>query len=180
MKLASSTLLMFITIGVFASEVAASEVRARFFNAFDALLPRQSSSTGIDPSDIPTQCQNQCAIVVNAINTCTTDSCFCTSANANGMESCFNCLVQLNPTSDVESSRDDAFSSFNEECAGTAGVPTLAVDGSDATATGASSPKSTTGSGSGLKGLNGAVSGRLSMPTTAVGVLSFAAGLALL
>ncbi|KAE9404207.1 hypothetical protein BT96DRAFT_989483 [Gymnopus androsaceus JB14] len=154
MKLASSTLLTFVTVGVFASEVAASQLRARFVDAFDVLLPRQSSSTGIDPSDIPTECQNQCATVVNAINTCTTDSCFCTAANANGLESCFSCFIQLNPSSDEVSLSDDAFSSFNEECAGTPGVPTLAVDGSDATATGASSPKSTTGT----KGKNGALS----------------------
>lgn len=123
--------------------VAASSLLERTSSAFDILIARQSTSSGIDPSEIPTQvhfslpprnrllkfsmdfslvrnamydCTEyyQCKSVAFAKlptisellsspseQACTTDSCICTTTNADEMESCVNCLVSIDPTADM-------------------------------------------------------------------------------
>ncbi|KAJ3712548.1 hypothetical protein DFJ43DRAFT_54408 [Lentinula guzmanii] len=100
MKISASST-FFLTVCGLASRAAASNIWQRTYNALDVLIPRQTSGTGVDPSQIPTQCQTQCTTVLNTISTCTTDSCICTTDNANEMESCVNCLISLDPTEDM-------------------------------------------------------------------------------
>jgi len=174
-----------VTIGAFALEVAASEIQQR---SLSGLLSRQNS--GVDPSDIPSQCESECTDIVNAVNDCTTNACFCTSSNGSDMEDCMNCLVGLNPTSQEEQIAQTTLDDFNNQCSGL-GLPTLTLSGaesgsgsgssSSSSGSGSSGSSSGSGSGSGLKGLNGgAVSDKLSTTTATVGALSFIAGLALL
>ncbi|KAJ4490815.1 hypothetical protein J3R30DRAFT_3425474 [Lentinula aciculospora] len=125
-----STSTSFLTIGVLASTVVASELRERTYHAFDVLIPRQSSSSGIDPSEIPTQCQSQCTTVLNTISACTTDSCICTTTNANDLESCVNCLVSLDPTAEMIEEGNEILESLNEECVTVSGFPSLSVSAS--------------------------------------------------
>ncbi|KAJ3739958.1 hypothetical protein DFH05DRAFT_475029 [Lentinula detonsa] len=99
MKISASST-FFLTVCGLASSTA-SNIWQRTYNALDVLIPRQTSGTGVDPSQIPTQCQTQCTTVLNTISTCTTDSCICTTDNANEMESCVNCLISLDPTEDM-------------------------------------------------------------------------------
>ncbi|KAJ3994716.1 hypothetical protein F5050DRAFT_430246 [Lentinula boryana] len=120
----------FLTVCGLASRAAASNIWQRTYNALDVLIPRQTSGTGVDPSQIPTQCQTQCTTVLNTISTCTTDSCICTTDNANEMESCVNCLISLDPTEDMIEEGNEILSSLSEECATVSGFPTLSISAS--------------------------------------------------
>ncbi|KAJ3730395.1 hypothetical protein EV361DRAFT_892014 [Lentinula raphanica] len=118
--------------GLAAQSFAATEsnIWERAYNALDVLIPRQSSTSGIDPSDIPTQCQSQCTTVLNTISTCTTVSCVCTTDNANEMESCVNCLISLDPTASMIEEGNEVLDSMSEECSTVSGFPTLTVSAS--------------------------------------------------
>ncbi|KAF8829716.1 hypothetical protein HHX47_DHR2000289 [Lentinula edodes] len=206
----SSTSTLVMTASLLASNVAASSLLERTSSAFDILIARQSTSSGIDPSEIPTQCETQCTTVLNTISACTTDSCICTTTNANEMESCVNCLVSLDPTTDMIEEGDEILLSLEVECDTVSGFPSLSVSASTtisddtssvtaledssvsskstvtqkSTATGTStttsSADSESTSDSGIKGLNGAVSYKGSMATVVFGALGCIVGAGLL
>ncbi|KAJ3885496.1 hypothetical protein GG344DRAFT_82653 [Lentinula edodes] len=209
MKISSSSTLI-MTASLLASNVAASSLLERTSSAFDILIARQSTSSGIDPSEIPTQCETQCTTVLNTISACTTDSCICTTTNADEMESCVNCLVSIDPTADMIEEGNEILLSLEVECDTVSGFPSLSVSASStisddtssvtalegssvsskstvtqkSTATGTStttsSADSESTSDSGIKGLNGAVSYKGSMATVVVGALGCIVGAGLL
>ncbi|KAH7868616.1 uncharacterized protein C8R40DRAFT_1074666 [Lentinula edodes] len=202
----SSTSTLVMTASLLASNVAASSLLERTSSAFDILIARQSTSSGIDPSEIPTQCETQCTTVLNTISACTTDSCICTTTNADEMESCVNCLVSIDPTADMIEEGNEILLSLEVECDTVSGFPSLSVSASTtisddtssvtalegssvsskstvtqkSTATGTStttsSADSESTSDSGIKGLNGAVSYKGSMATVVFGALGCIVG----
>ncbi|KAF9530795.1 hypothetical protein CPB83DRAFT_882018 [Crepidotus variabilis] len=78
------------------------------------LAPRQSS------------CTSACATFQNAANTCTTLACLCNSQVASGLQSCINCAVAANPSSDTISTAQQLASTYAGSCAGYS-IPRITV-----------------------------------------------------
>ncbi|KAF8516896.1 hypothetical protein JB92DRAFT_2908870 [Gautieria morchelliformis] len=76
------------------------------------LRPRQ-----IDPSQVPPQCQTQCAPIVADLQSCTTNLCVCTSQVASDYQVCLNCLASLGSSATINSDVANAVSTFNAACA---------------------------------------------------------------
>ncbi|OSC98133.1 hypothetical protein PYCCODRAFT_1439628 [Trametes coccinea BRFM310] len=99
------------------SIAAASAVAARSPLAGVHLLARQAA--GFDPSEIPPQCQTQCATISNALtsSTCTTQvSCLCSSSTNNGLYDCLECALSLDPDQSVLSEGQANYDSYVEAC----------------------------------------------------------------
>ncbi|KAF5367919.1 hypothetical protein D9758_004366 [Tetrapyrgos nigripes] len=104
----------------------------------DLVVRQAPSSSSLDPSQFPSQCQSSCTTIINSLNGCTTDSCICTSDNASGMSSCVNCLVNIAPDSDsLKSEGQNLLDQFNAECA-SFNLPSLAVGSTPSASSGGS------------------------------------------
>ncbi|KAJ7722648.1 hypothetical protein DFH07DRAFT_286407 [Mycena maculata] len=79
-----------------------------------ALVPRQSSV--LDPSQIPSQCQDACNSVVNDANTCTTFRCICTPQNDADVLSCVDCVLSANHSGPVIVNGQDILNQYASEC----------------------------------------------------------------
>ncbi|KAF8473765.1 hypothetical protein JB92DRAFT_3053158 [Gautieria morchelliformis] len=71
----------------------------------------------LDPSEIPTQCQTQCAPIVSDFQLCTADICVCTTQVAADYQECLNCLASLGSGAAVTADVANAVSAFNSACA---------------------------------------------------------------
>ncbi|KAJ7641781.1 hypothetical protein FB45DRAFT_1054208 [Roridomyces roridus] len=79
-----------------------------------ALLGRQAPL--LDPSQIPSQCQSNCTVLVDDANTCTNFQCLCTPANDAAVLSCVNCVISFNHTGSVIISGQDILNQYASEC----------------------------------------------------------------
>ncbi|KAM5545697.1 hypothetical protein V8D89_000735 [Ganoderma adspersum] len=110
--------------------------------------PLARRQTTLNPSDIPSQCKNQCAPAVNYLNTCAeTVSCLCSDTTNTAFYNCLECVVEVEPS--VKSTLQTTLSEYEYNC-GTAGAKvsfltlTFADGSSDApTATGGASLSTT-------------------------------------
>ncbi|KAF8507791.1 hypothetical protein JB92DRAFT_2957774 [Gautieria morchelliformis] len=73
----------------------------------------------LDPSEMPTQCQTQCAPIVAELDfqLCTADICVCTTQVAADYQECLNCLASLGSGAAVTADVANAVSAFNSGCA---------------------------------------------------------------
>ncbi|KAL7278274.1 hypothetical protein ACG7TL_008250 [Trametes sanguinea] len=109
--------LAILSAALLAGQAAASAVAARSPLASVHLLARQA--TGFDPSNIPAQCQTQCATISNALtsSTCTTQvSCLCSSSTNNGLYDCLECALSLDPDQSVLEEGQENYDSYVEAC----------------------------------------------------------------
>ncbi|KAF8523573.1 hypothetical protein JB92DRAFT_1561692 [Gautieria morchelliformis] len=71
----------------------------------------------LNPSQVPQQCQTQCAPIVADLQSCTTNLCTCTTQVANDYQACLNCLASLESSAAITADVANAVSSFNTGCA---------------------------------------------------------------
>ncbi|KAF8196955.1 hypothetical protein BJ912DRAFT_1039898 [Pholiota molesta] len=76
-------------------------------NQMSGLVPRQFQGT---------VCDQQCSVFENAVNTCTTTSCICSSSAEAGLQSCINCAVDAAPTASVISSAQKLINTYEQAC----------------------------------------------------------------
>jgi len=108
---------------------------------FSSVLDKRQTS----PGSFPTQCTSQCNQVESALNSCSDDSCFCTSANIESFAACLQCTANLiGDVQELQSDLDEVTSDCNSEgfkvptetltgAAGGGTVPTDTVGGSTPT-----------------------------------------------
>ncbi|KDQ52510.1 hypothetical protein JAAARDRAFT_40111 [Jaapia argillacea MUCL 33604] len=111
-----------------AASAQASVLAARSpFAPLHALSSRQT--TGLNPADLPAQCQTQCAAIVAVLNTCTTISCLCSTTNDQSLANCVDCIYAAGgSTADLQTQAQAILTSYAQECAaGGVTVPTLTV-----------------------------------------------------
>ncbi|KAI9060834.1 hypothetical protein FKP32DRAFT_1595169 [Trametes sanguinea] len=106
-----------LSAALLAGQAAASAVSARSPLASVHLLARQAA--GFDPSEIPPQCQSQCATISSALtdSTCTTQvSCLCSSSTNNGLYDCLECALSLDPDQSVLTEGQENYDSYVQAC----------------------------------------------------------------
>jgi len=90
--------LCILTPALWFSQVTAENILRR------VIQERQNASPYLNPDNVPTPCDNQCATLVG-LSSCASYSCLCTEAVNLGMYTCLNCTENLNgpaPTSVIE------------------------------------------------------------------------------
>jgi len=91
----------------------------------------------LDPGQFPPQCQNSCATIINDISACAASlACICTTANANTLLTCVDCVVSNNYTVAHDEEGQSELDAFTTNC-NAAGfkVPSMVVSVSVAGAT---------------------------------------------
>ncbi|KAG6820421.1 hypothetical protein H0H93_000667 [Arthromyces matolae] len=78
---------------------------------------------------------------------CTTTACLCTTANANLLEACIDCIVNIDPTATLIASGQTVLDEFNTSCNGQS-ISSLTVSVTGAVATGSSAASTAVASGS--------------------------------
>ncbi|KAI0700273.1 hypothetical protein C8T65DRAFT_728804 [Cerioporus squamosus] len=133
--------LAIVSAALLAGQAAASAVMPR--NALAGLLNRQT--TAFDPSDIPAQCQSQCADVVSALNSCSTVSCLCSDTTNTGLYNCLECALALDPDAALLAQGQDSLNEYQSSCqqAGVSVAPQTLTLPSGASATGGSGSSAT-------------------------------------
>ncbi|KAJ3478406.1 hypothetical protein NLI96_g9779 [Meripilus lineatus] len=91
-----------------------------------ALHHRSIYARQINPSDVPAECQSQCAATVDVLNsnTCVTASCLCTTTINQGFASCLSCVAAGDPT--LVAQAQQAIASYEDACA-SAGIPVASL-----------------------------------------------------
>ncbi|KAI0324285.1 hypothetical protein GY45DRAFT_1357300 [Cubamyces sp. BRFM 1775] len=154
-----------LSVALFAGQAAATAISAR--SPILSLLRRQSAAD-FDPSEIPPQCQSQCATISTALtsDSCTSDlSCLCSSDTSNGLYNCLECALSLDPDESIMIEAQDEYDQYAQACQ-SAGAnvsdKTLTIpsgssatgsqgSGSSGSATGGATPTSTSPADSGSK-----------------------------
>ncbi|KAG5732771.1 hypothetical protein E4T56_gene2828 [Termitomyces sp. T112] len=114
--------------GVLVFRVSGSAV----LGSADLLGHLSTRQTGLP--DIPAQCQTSCNAVFAAFQNCPNPACLCTTNNARTLESCLDCVVGIDPSTEVVMSAQSILSAFSGSCQGTS-VSSLSLSiGSSATA----------------------------------------------
>ncbi|KIM76741.1 hypothetical protein PILCRDRAFT_826136 [Piloderma croceum F 1598] len=131
--------LAFLSVLVIAGEASSSSVLSHSLHA-----------RYINPNEFPTQCQSTCLPIVNALNTCTSTTCICTKGNSNNIESCGDCVLQVDSLPTEIAEVQYIFDYFFGYCVG-AGIaitpPSISVSGPSAAITVAASASSATAGG---------------------------------
>ncbi|KAF8874263.1 hypothetical protein CPB84DRAFT_1797690 [Gymnopilus junonius] len=65
---------------------------------------------------IPSSCTQACQILAADLDACDWGSCLCTDDDAQGLESCMNCLYGASPTQNIYDAAQGTFSVFEEMC----------------------------------------------------------------
>lgn len=72
-------------------------------------------ATRQDPAN--PQCTSQCSEFENALNTCADETCICTEAIANALNTCVTCAYENRPEEGVLASSNDLIQNFQSACA---------------------------------------------------------------
>ncbi|KAH9847777.1 hypothetical protein C2E23DRAFT_863146 [Lenzites betulinus] len=148
-----------LSVALVAGQVAASVITSRS-PLISALRSRQVA--GFDPSEIPSECQSDCSAISSVLtsSTCSSDlSCVCSSSAANGLYTCLQCALSLNPDDSLLDQAQESYDEYSQACSSggvsvaskTLTLPSGTTSGSSSAAAPASSATSgsqTTGSGS--------------------------------
>ncbi|KAF7305309.1 hypothetical protein HMN09_00782500 [Mycena chlorophos] len=104
----------------------------------------------LSPSEIPSQCVNDCTLILDAFQTCGSIQCLCTAADQTSILSCVTCLEAVNATTTADGQQ--LLTQYNKQCGTslTASAPSSTATGSTSTSgltsgapTGSSSSSST-------------------------------------
>lgn len=82
------------------------------------------------------QCASICSSIGSTVTNCTTTDCLCTTANADGIQTCINCSILLDPSVSVVSSLQSIIDGFDISCASVTGIPSLTINTNTPTSTG--------------------------------------------
>nr|GAT53546.1 predicted protein [Mycena chlorophos] len=107
-----------------------------------ALQPGVFRRQDLSPSEIPSQCVNDCTLILDAFETCGSIQCLCTAADQTSILSCVTCLETVNATTTADGQQ--LLTQYNKQC-GTS--LTASAPSSTGTGTGSTSG-STIGTGS--------------------------------
>jgi len=105
----------YLSVALVISGAAALSVRSPLPRPFATLRNRQTA--GLDPSDIPAQCQTPCGPVVADLQTCTNDTCVCTASVRNDYQTCLNCFGSISTgNANLVTAIQAAATDFNNAC----------------------------------------------------------------
>ncbi|KAL9710054.1 hypothetical protein Ac2012v2_007116 [Leucoagaricus gongylophorus] len=97
--------------------VASTATAQASFPQLNALVSRQTTSGGLDPSTLPTRCQSPC-LPVNALSngTCVTVACTCDTQISTGLQSCLQCLLNIFRNSGEVSMCQSIYDTYAQNC----------------------------------------------------------------
>ncbi|KAF8884677.1 hypothetical protein BD779DRAFT_1536368 [Infundibulicybe gibba] len=97
-------------------------------NPLEPLLVARQSTSPLDVSTLPAQCQAQCTTIADILNNCTTDACLCTNPNGASLKTCVQCVVGPSPSTSLTTQGQAILDQFVAGCSGS--ISPITLDGS--------------------------------------------------
>ncbi|KAI0756456.1 hypothetical protein C8Q80DRAFT_1128697 [Daedaleopsis nitida] len=101
-----------ISLALLVGQAAASASLGR--SSLAGLLKRQTA--GFDPSDVPAQCQSDCATILNSLSSCPDVSCLCTDAINQGLHNCLECVLAIPGNDDIFAQAQSSLQEYQQAC----------------------------------------------------------------